>query len=96
MFWSYKFTSKSWFKQKKFKAYIKWIIKIVKFDDIEIEKYKFNQHKSPILIYNIDINEIVLSNKISFGENIFKYFILKKLDLYAYYFQKWVHRKRFW
>ena len=24
--------------------------RLIKFDDIEIEKYKFHQHKSPILI----------------------------------------------
>ena len=43
-------------------------------DDNEIEKYKFTQNKSPILINNIDIN-IVVSNKISFGKSGFKYFI---------------------
>ena len=44
--------------------------KIVKFDDIEIEKYKFHQHKIPISINNIDINKIVVSNKFSFGKKI--------------------------
>ena len=47
------------------------------------------------MIDNSDINKIVMSNKISFGEKAFKYFMaikmLKKLDLYAYSFQKWVH-----
>ena len=66
--------------------------KIIKFDDTEIEKYKFDQYKRPILIDNIDVNKIVVSNKISFGKNDFKYFIgykdAKKLDLYAYSFQK--------
>ena len=38
-----------------------------KFGDTEIEKYKFHQRKSPILINNIDINEIVVSNKVCFG-----------------------------
>ena len=36
----------------------------MKFDDTEIEKYKFHQYKSPILINNIDINKIVVSNKV--------------------------------
>ena len=36
--------------------------KIRNFDDTEIAKYKFHQHKSPILMNNIDIN-----NKVSFG-----------------------------
>ena len=57
---------------KIFKAYIKIDKKIIKFSDTQIEKHKFHQHKSPILINNIDINKIVESNKVSFG---FKYFI---------------------
>ena len=65
---------------------------IVKFDDTEIEKYKFHQYKSPILIKDIDINERVLSNKFPFGKQDFEYFIgykdNKKLDLYVYSFQK--------
>ena len=64
----------------------------IKFGDIEIEKQKFRQHKIPISIKNIDINEIVLSNKISFGKKGFKYFIgykeAKKSDLYMYFSQK--------
>ena len=43
----------------------------------------------------MDINEIVVSNKIPFGKNEFKYFIgykdTKKLDLYVYLSQKWMH-----
>ena len=65
---------------------------IVKFDDTEIEKYKFHQYKSPILIKDIDINERVLSNKFPFDKQDFEYFIgykdNKKLDLYVYSFQK--------
>ena len=41
----------------------------------EIEKYKFHQYKRPISIDNIDVNKIVVSNKISFGKNGFRYFI---------------------
>ena len=52
--------------------------KIIKFDDIEIEKYKFHQYKSPILIDNIDVNKIVVFNKISFGKKYFKCFIVYK------------------
>ena len=66
--------------------------KIFTFDDTEIEKYKFHQYKSPFLIDNIDVNKIVVSNKISFCKKDFGYFIgyklLKKIDLYAYSFQK--------
>ena len=56
------------------KAYIK-LEKIIKLGDIEIQKQKFHQHKGPISIKNIDINKIVVSNKVSFGKNGFKYFI---------------------
>ena len=48
---------------------------IIKFGDIEIKKQKFHQHKKPISIKNIDINKIVVSNKVSFGKKGFKYFI---------------------
>ena len=46
--------------------------KIIRFDDTEIEKHKFHQHKSSFLIDNIDINNIVVSNKVSFGKKDFK------------------------
>ena len=49
---------------------------IIKFNDAEIEKQKYYQHKSPISIKNIDINKIVVSDKVSFGKKKgFKYFI---------------------
>ena len=43
--------------------------KNIKFDDTEIEKYKLDQHKSPILINNTD------NNMVPFGKKDFKYFI---------------------
>ena len=49
--------------------------KIITFGYVEVEKYKFYQHKSPILIYNVYIDRIVVSNKVPFGKNDFKYFI---------------------
>ena len=55
-------------------------------------KSKFHQHKEPISIKNIDINKIVVSNRVSFGKKAFKYFIgykdAKKLELYIYFSQK--------
>ena len=42
--------------------------KIIKFDDTEIEKYKFHQHQSPISKDLIYINKMVISKKISFGK----------------------------
>ena len=66
--------------------------KTKKFGDTEIQKQKFNQRKAPISIKNIDINKIVVSNKVSFGEKAFKYFIGykdgKKLNPYVYFSQK--------
>ena len=62
---------------------------IIKFGDIEIKKQKFHQHKSP-LINNIDINKIIVSNKVSFGNKGLKYFIgykdAKKHNHYAHLF----------
>ena len=49
--------------------------KIIKFGDTEIEKQKFQQHESSILTNNIDINKLVVSNRVSFGEKGFKHFI---------------------
>ena len=42
--------------------------------DTQIKKLKFNQHKSPISIGNVDINTILVSNKVPFHKNDFKYF----------------------
>ena len=38
------------------------------FDDIEIEKHKFYHYKSPIFLEYVDINKVLVSNKISFNE----------------------------
>ena len=53
-------------------------ITIIKFGDFEIQKQKFHQHKRPILIKDVDINKIVVSNKVFFGKKGFKYFIAYK------------------
>ena len=39
---------------------------IIKLDDIETQKQKFHQHKTSVLTKNIDINKIVVSNKVCF------------------------------
>ena len=65
---------------------------VIRFGNTEIEKHKFDQNKSSIQINNIDINKVVLSNKVSFGKTGFKNFSdykdVKKIELYAYFFQK--------
>ena len=64
---------------KMLKPYIKTGQKIIKFDHTEIEKYNLHQYKGSILIDNIDVNKVVVSIKISFGKNDFKYFISSKV-----------------
>lgn len=54
--------------------------KIIRFGDIEVKKRKFHQHKSPISIYDVNIDRVVISNKIYFGKIGFKYFIGYKND----------------
>ena len=55
------------------------------------KKKQFHQYKS-ISIDNIDINKIIVSNKVSFGKKDFKYFIgykdAKKISTYRRDFDK--------
>ena len=72
--------------------------KIIKFVDIETQKQKVHQHTGPISIKNIDINKIVVSKKVSFGKNRFKYFIgykaVKKIRLSCKFLPKMSAYKR--
>ena len=56
-------------------SYIKMGKEILTFDKIETEKNKFYHHKTPILGGDVDIVTVLVSKKISFGENKYKYFI---------------------
>ena len=49
-----------------------------KLGENEIEKHIFYQQKNQILIYNVDINNILVSNKASFGKKGFRFFICFK------------------
>ena len=60
---------------KKIKTIYKNEQKIIKFDDTKIKQCKFHQNKSTILINDIDINKIVVSDKLLFSKYHFKYFI---------------------
>ena len=64
--------------------------KIMKFDDIEIQKQKFHKHKRPISIKDIGINKIVVSNKVAFGKRDLNISLatkmIEKLDLYVYFY----------
>ena len=42
--------------------------KTIKYFDTEIEEYEFHQYKNPTMTNDIDINEIVVSNKFPFGK----------------------------
>ena len=56
---------------KKISKFLKACIKMenttITFGDIKIHKQKLHQHKGPILIKNIDLNKIVVSDKFSIG-----------------------------
>ena len=41
---------------------------ILTFGDIEIGKNKFHCYKSPILLKDVDLKKVSVSNKISIGE----------------------------
>ena len=48
---------------------------ILMFGNIEIEKNKFYLHTTPIFLGDLVIEKVLISNKISFGEKNYKYFI---------------------
>ena len=60
-------------------------LKIIKFDDIEIDKHKFHQCRSPISINNLDINkslwvhieEMLMKLNMCFFEK--KWWIIRKI-----------------
>ena len=48
---------------------------ILTFGNIEIEKINFTGMRLLLFLGDVDIEKILVSNKISFGENNYKYFI---------------------
>ena len=46
---------------------------ILMFRDIWIEKNKFYRHKASIHLRDVDIEKVLVSNKVSFGKNNYKY-----------------------
>ena len=50
-----------------------WILKDT--GDIEVEKHRFHQQESPILITDANINNIVVSSKVPFGKIFFEYLL---------------------
>ena len=47
---------------------------VLMFGNIEIENKKFYHHKTPIFLGDVDIEKVLVSNNISFGEKNYKYF----------------------
>ena len=43
--------------------------------DNEIEKQKFRHYKNPVFLQDADLDKILISIKISFGEKNYKYFL---------------------
>ena len=48
---------------------------ILKFGDIKIEINTFYRQKTPIFLKDVDIEKVLVSNKIFFGEKNYEYFI---------------------
>ena len=48
---------------------------IITFDDTEIEKRNFHHKKNPILMDEVDIDKILIPNKVSSGEKSYRCFI---------------------
>ena len=57
--------------KKNLKPCIKKDKNSIKFDDTEIEKYNFHQHKIPFWINSVHIHRIVVSSEVSLGERGF-------------------------
>ena len=49
--------------------------KIKTFSNTEVEKHKFKQSKSTVLIHDVNIDRIIVINKFLFGKKISEYFI---------------------
>ena len=51
----------------------------VRFGDTEIEKRKSHCHKKPILINVVDINKIIVSDKVSFHKKVLNILLITKI-----------------
>ena len=74
--------------------------KNIELDDTAIEDYEFQYYESPISISDININKIIVSNKLLFGKQDFKYFIgykdaRKIRSLYIFRSRMGIYKKYF-
>ena len=77
--------------------------KALKFNNIRVNKKKFNMSKEPIDLMSVDIDQIVVCDKFNYNEAGFKYFvgyqkgeivkplciILHQMSEYIKYFEYW-------
>ena len=54
---------------------------ILMFGNIENDKNKFSRHITPIFLGDVDIEKVLVSNKIYFGEKNYIYFISFRIIL---------------
>ena len=79
--WGYKIDAKCLFGRKKWNiifilfSCIKVSNEFLTFGNIEIENNKLYHHKIPIVLGDVDIEKVLISNNIYFGEKNYKYFI---------------------
>ena len=70
------------------KSYIRMGKAIIKFEDIEIQTEKFNQHKRPVSIKQVDIDRIVVHNRFLLVKKDLNILLvakmLKELNFYVY------------
>ena len=62
-------------KHKSLLSHIKISQEILTFRNNEIETHKSYRHKNPIFLEDVDIEKVLVFNKISSGEKNYKYFI---------------------
>ena len=53
---------------------------ILTFGDIQIEKKGFYRHKTPILLKDVEIDKVLVCNKISFGTLLVTCIMIMKLS----------------
>ena len=61
--------------------------KILMLANIEIKNTKFYRHKAPVFLKNVDIEKVLVSNKVSFSEksistSLVTFIIIIKLSYY--------------
>ena len=65
---------------------------IINFSDSKMQKQKCHQHKGPISIKNVDIDKVIVPNKVPFGKKGFKVLLvrkmIKRLNYHTYFSQK--------